>query len=186
LLGDCHRLLSSIPDNTVDLVLTDPPFGLPKVFDDPQKELPYSGIYCVKDGQVNLVSTDLDAPNGLAFSPDEKFLYVNNWNDTRKVILRYDVNPDCGLSNSQLFFDMTTATGRDALDGLKVDQQGNVYSTGPGGLWIISPGGKQLGLIKGPEDPHNMAWGDDDGKALYITALSGIYRMRMNIAGIRP
>jgi len=168
------------------LYFTDPPFGLPKVFDDPRKELPYSGVYCVKDGQVKLVSTDLDAPNGLAFSPDEKFLYVNNWNDKKKVILRYDVKPDCTLTNSTLFFDMTNAPGNDALDGLKVDQQGNVYSTGPGGLWIISPGGKQLGLIKGPEDPHNMAWGDDDGKTLYITALTGIYRIRMNVAGIRP
>ena len=168
------------------LYFTDPPFGLPKVFDDPRKELPYSGVYCVKDGRVKLVSTDLDAPNGLAFSPDEKFLYVNNWNDKKKVILRYDVKPDCTLTNSRLFFDMTNAPGNDALDGLKVDQQGNVYSTGPGGLWIISPGGKQLGLIKGPEDPHNMAWGDDDGKTLYITAVTGIYRIRMNIAGIRP
>lgn len=168
------------------LYFTDPPFGLPKVFDDPRKELPFSGVYCVKDGQVRLVSTDLDAPNGLAFSPDEKVLYVNNWNDTRKVILRYDVNQDCTLSNSRLFFDMTNAPGSDALDGLKVDQKGNVYSTGPGGLWIISPEGKQLGLIKGPEDPHNMAWGDDDGKTLYITALTGIYRIRVNIAGVRP
>lgn len=168
------------------LYFTDPPFGLPKVFDDPRKELPYSGVYCIKDGQVKLVSTDLDAPNGLALSPDEKRLYVNNWNDKRKVILRYDVNPDCTLSNSTLFFDMTNAPGDDALDGLKVDQQGNVYSTGPGGLWIISPEGKQLGLIKGPEDPHNMAWGDDDGKTLYIMALTGIYRLRLNISGVRP
>ena len=168
------------------LYFSDPPFGLPKVFDDPRKELPYSGIYCVKDGQVKLVSTDLDAPNGLALSPDEKTLYVNDWNDKRKVILRYDVNQDCTLSNSKLFFDMTNAPGSDALDGLKVDQIGNVYSTGPGGLWIISPEGKQLGLIKGPEDPHNMAWGDDDGKTLYITALTGIYRIKMNIAGVRP
>lgn len=168
------------------LFFTDPPFGLPKVFDDPRKELPYSGVYCVRDGQVTLVSTDLDAPNGLAFSPDEKFLYVNNWNDKRKVILRYDVNADCTLTNGRLFFDMTMAPGRDALDGLKVDQQGNVYSTGPGGLWIISPEGKQLGLIRGPEDPHNMAWGDDDDKTLYITALTGIYRIRLNIAGARP
>lgn len=168
------------------LYFTDPPFGLPKVFDDPRKELPYSGVYCVKDGQVKLVSIDLDAPNGLALSPDEKTLYVNNWNDKRKIILRYDVNPDCTLSNSTLFFDMTNAPGDDALDGLKVDQQGNVYSTGPGGLWIISPEGKQLGLIKGPEDPHNMAWGDDDGKTLYITALTGIYRIRLNIPGVRP
>ena len=168
------------------LYFTDPPFGLPNVFDDPRKELPYSGVYCVKDGQVTLVSTELDAPNGLAFSPDENFLYVNNWNDKKKVILRYDVQPDCTLTHSTLFFDMTDAPGNDALDGLKVDQQGNVYSTGPGGLWIISPGGKQLGLIKGPEDPHNMAWGDEDGKTLYITALTGIYRIRMNIAGVRP
>lgn len=168
------------------LYVTDPPFGLPKFFDDPGKELPYSGVYCVKDGQVKLVSTDLDAPNGLALSPDEKFLYVNNWNDKKKVILRYNVQPDCTLTNSTLFFDMTSAPGNDALDGLKVDQKGNVYSTGPGGLWIISPEGKQLGLIKGPEDPHNMAWGDDDSKTLYITALTSIYRIRMNVAGVRP
>ena len=168
------------------LYFTDPPFGLPKGFDDPRKELPYSGVYCVKEGQVKLVSTDLDAPNGLAFSPDEKFLFVNNWNAKRKIILRYEVKPDCTLTNGTLFFDMTNAPGNDALDGLKVDQQGNVYSTGPGGLWIISPEGKQLGLIKGPEDPHNMAWGDDDGKTLYLTALTGIYRIRLNIPGIRP
>ncbi|TKB73333.1 MAG: SMP-30/gluconolactonase/LRE family protein [Nitrospira sp.] len=168
------------------LYFTDPPFGLPKVFDDPRKELPYSGVYCVRDNQVKLVITDLDAPNGLALSPDEKTLYVNNWNDKRKVIQRYDVNHDCTLSEGRLFFDMTNEPGTDALDGLKVDQKGNVYSTGPGGLWIISPEGKQLGLIKGPEDPHNMAWGDDDGKTLYITALTGIYRIKMNIAGVRP
>lgn len=168
------------------LYFTDPPFGLPNVFNDPRKELPYSGVYCVKDGTVKLVSADLDAPNGLALSPDEKILYVNNWNETRKVILRYDVKPDCTLSNSRLFFDMTNAPGSDALDGLKVDQKGNIYSTGPGGLWIISPEGRQLGIIKGPEDPHNMAWGDDDGKTLYVTALTGIYRIRMNIPGVRP
>ncbi len=168
------------------LYFTDPPFGLPNVFDDPRKELPYSGVFCVKDGQVKLVSTDLDAPNGIALSPDEKTLYVNNWNDKKKVILRYDVNPDCSLSNGRLLFDMTHAPGDDALDGLKVDRSGNVYSTAPGGLWILSPEGKQLGLIKGPEDPHNMAWGDDDGKTLYITALTGLYRLRMNVAGVRP
>lgn len=168
------------------LYFTDPPFGLPQVFADPRKELPYSGVYCVKEHLVKLVSTDLDAPNGLALSPDERHLYVNNWNDNKKVILRYDVNPDCALSNGRLFLDLTSEPGADALDGLKVDQQGNVYSTGPGGLWIISPEGKPLGLIKGPENPHNMAWGDDDGKTLYITAESGIYRLRTNVAGIRP
>jgi gluconolactonase len=168
------------------LFFTDPPFGLPQTFNDLRKELPYSGVYCVKDGEVKLVSTDLDAPNGIALSPDEQTLYVNNWNDRRKVILRYDVSPDCTLANGRLFHDMTQAPGNDALDGLKVDQEGHVYSTGPGGLWILSPDGRQLGLIKGPEDPHNMAWGDDDGKALYITAQTGIYRIRMNVAGVRP
>ena len=72
------------------------------------------------------------------------------------------------------------------LNGLKVDQQGNIYSTGPGGLWVISPDGRQLVLIKAPEDPHNMAWGDDDGKTLYITALTSLYRIRMNVEGVRP
>ncbi|MEW6248266.1 MAG: SMP-30/gluconolactonase/LRE family protein [Nitrospirota bacterium] len=169
-----------------DLYFTDPPFGLPKAFDDPRKELPFSGVYCVKDGQVKLVSTDLDAPNGIALSPDETYLFVNNWNDKRKIIMRYEVRPDCSLSNGRVFFDMTNAPGEDALDGMKVDQRGNVYCTGPGGLWIISPEGKHLGTIKGPEDPHNMAWGDDDGKTLYVTALTGLYRIRLNISGIRP
>lgn len=168
------------------LYFTDPPFGLPDVFDDRRKELPFSGVYCVKDGLVKLVSTDLDAPNGIALSPDERHLYVNNWNDKKKVILRYDVNPDCTLANGQLFHDMTDAPGDEALDGLKVDRKGNVYSTGPGGLWILSPAGKRLGLVKGPEAPHNMAWGDDDGKTLYITALTGLYRLRLNVAGVRP
>lgn len=168
------------------LYFTDPPFGLPKVFEDPRKELAFSGVYCVKDGMMRLVGTDLDAPNGLALSPDEKLLYVNNWNDKKKVILRYDVNPDCTLGKGTLFFDMTGAPGDDALDGLKVDQMGNVYSTGPGGLWVISPEGTLLGLIKGPEEPHNMAWGDDDGKTLYITAVTGLYRLRLNVAGAGP
>jgi len=168
------------------LYFTDPPFGLPKVFDDPGKELPYSGVYCVKDGQVKLVSTDLDAPNGLAFSPDERILYVNNWNDKRKIILRYDVSEDCTLSNSRLFYDMTDAPGNDALDGLKVDRQGNVYSTGPGGLWIISPEAKHLGTIRMPELPANFAWGDEDGRTLYMTARTSLYRVRLGIPGIRP
>jgi gluconolactonase len=168
------------------LYFTDPPFGLPKVYDDPGKELPYSGVFCLLDGQLKRVSIDLSGPNGLAFSPDEKYLYVDNWDPKKKVVMRYEVQPDCTLSNGKVFFDMTNEPGEDALDGLKVDRQGNVYVTGPGGLWIISPDGKPLGIIKGPEDPHNMAWGDEDGKTLYITAQTGIYRIRLNIPGIRP
>lgn len=168
------------------LYFTDPPFGLPKVFGDPRKELPFSGVYRVANGKIDLVTDDLDAPNGIAFSTDERFLYVNNWNEKKKVIMRYDVQPDGRLSNGRVFFDMTTAPGEDALDGMKVDMKGNVYCTGPGGLWIISPEGRHLGTITFPENPHNLAWGDDDGKTLYITAVSGIYKIRTHVAGVRP
>jgi len=168
------------------LYFTDPPFGLPKVFDDPRKELPFSGVYRVADGKVQLVASDLDAPNGLAFSPDEKYLYVDNWNEKKKIVMRYPVLPDGSLGKGTVFFDMTFVPGETALDGLKVDQQGNVYVCGPGGIWVLSPEGKHLGILTTPEEAHNMAWGDDDGKTLYVTALSSIYRIRTNVAGIRP
>ena len=168
------------------LYFTDPPFGLPKVFDDPHKELAFSGVFMVKDGKVTLVSKDLNGPNGLAFSPDEKYLYVGNWDMNKKIVMRYPVRPDGILENGELFFDMTTSPGEDAIDGMKIDRAGNLYVTGPGGVWILSTEGKHLGTIKGPEQPHNLAWGDDDGKTLYITALSSIYRIRLNVEGIRP
>jgi gluconolactonase len=168
------------------LYFTDPPFGLPKFFDDPHKELPFSGVYCLINGNLMLVSKDLSGPNGLAFSPDEKYLYVGNWDEKKKVVMRYEVNKDGTLSNSQVFYDMTSAPGEDAIDGIKVDQQGNVYVSGPGGLWILSSTGKHLGTIKGPEQPHNLAWGDEDGKTLYLAAQTSIYRIRLNVSGIRP
>src|SRR6266704_1376170 len=170
------------------LYFTDPPFGLPKFFDDPRKELPYSGVFRVSpDGkQVQLLTTDLKGPNGLAFSPDEKYFYVDDWDTEKKIIMRYEVNSDGTLSNGKVFFDMTSAEGEDALDGMKVDQKGNLYVSGPGGLWIISAEGKHLGTIVGPEHPHNFAWGDDDGKTLYLCARSGLYRVRLNVPGIRP
>ena len=89
-------------------------------------------------------------------------------------------------SNGQVFFDLTSAPGEDAIDGLKVDQLGNVYVSGPGGIWILSRAGKHLGTIIAPMHPHNFAWGDEDGKSLYLCARSGLYRMRLNIPGIRP
>jgi gluconolactonase len=170
------------------LYFTDPPFGLPKFFDDPRKELPYSGVYRVSpDGKnVQLLTSELTGPNGLAFSPDEKYFYVDNWDDKKKIIMRYEVSHDGTLSNGKVFFDMTSAEGEDALDGIKIDQKGNLYVSGPGGLWIISPDGKHLGTIIGPEHPHNFAWGDDDGKTLYLCAKTGLYRVRLNIPGIRP
>ena len=170
------------------LYFTDPPFGLPKFFQDPRKELPYSGVFRVSpDGkQLQLLTTELTGPNGLAFSPDEKYFYVDNWDEKKKIIMRYEVNSDGTLSNGKVFFDMTSTPGEDALDGMKIDQKGNLYVSGPGGLWIISPEGKHLGTVFGPEHPHNMAWGDDDGKTLYLCAKTGLYRIHLNIAGIRP
>jgi gluconolactonase len=165
------------------LYFTDPPFGLPKFFDDPRKELAFSGVYCLIHGELKLVSTDLSGPNGLAFSPDEKYLYVDNWDEKNKVILRYDVQPDGTLSNKKIFFDATNNPGEDAWDGLKVDQQGNVYASGPDGLWILSPEGKHLGTIVGPEHPHNLAWGESNHKTLYLAAQTGLYRITVNIPG---
>jgi gluconolactonase len=168
------------------LFLTDPPFGLPKFFDDPRKELNFSGIYSIYKGKLQLISTDFTGPNGIAFSPDEKYLYVGNWDEKKKVVMRYEVNGDGTLRNGKLFFDMTAAPGEDALDGIKVDQKGNLYVSGPGGLWIISPAGAHLGTVIAPKHIHNMAWGDEDGKTLYLCARSGLYRMRLNVAGGRP
>ncbi|WP_373539759.1 SMP-30/gluconolactonase/LRE family protein [Chamaesiphon sp.] len=168
------------------LFFTDPPFGLPKGFDDPRKELPYSGVYCLKDGNLNLLTTELTGPNGIAFSPDEKYLYVGNWDEKKKVVMRYAIDANCRISDGKVFYDMTKAPGEDAIDGIKVDRQGNLYVSGPGGLWILSPTGKHLGTIVGTEHPHNLAWGDADGKTLYLAAETSIYRIRLNIPGIHP
>ncbi|HSE89119.1 MAG TPA: SMP-30/gluconolactonase/LRE family protein [Candidatus Binatia bacterium] len=168
------------------LFITDPPFGLPKFSDDPRKELPFSGVFALYKGQLKLVSADLKGPNGIAFSPDEKYLYVGNWDPEKKVVMRYDVNADATLSNGKVFFDMTSAPGEDAIDGIKVDLQGNLYVSGPGGLWIISSSGKHLGTIIAPKHPHNLAWGGADGKTLYLAAQGNLYLMPLKIPGIRP
>ena len=168
------------------LFFTDPPFGLPKFFDDPRKELAFSGVYSIHKGKVQLISRDFTGPNGIAFSPDEKYLYVGNWDEKKKVVMRYEVTADGRLENGRLFFDLTSAKGEDAIDGIKVDQAGNLYVSGPGGLWVISPEEKHLGTIVAPQHVHNMAWGDEDGKTLYLCARSGLYKMRLNIAGVRP
>ena len=168
------------------LYFTDPPFGLPKAFDDPRKELPFSGVYLVRDGHVMLATKDLSGPNGIAFSPDERYLYLSNWDLTRKVLMRYEVAADGTLSNGKVFHDFTRLAEPVALDGIKVDERGNVYVSAPGGIWILSPEGKALGRIVPPEHDANFAWGDADGKALYLTASTGLYRIRLTVAGIRP
>jgi gluconolactonase len=165
------------------LFFTDPPFGLPKVFDDPRKELPFSGIYMLHNGMLRTIATDLTGPNGIALSPDERFLYVGNWDDARKVVMRYEATPDGSYGNGRVLFDMTAAPGEDAIDGIKVDAQGHLYVSGPGGLWILSPDGRHLGTIVAPRHIHNMAWGDADRQTLYLCARDRLYRIRLNVAG---
>jgi gluconolactonase len=168
------------------LYFTDPPFGLPGVFDDPDKELPFSGVFRARDGVVSLVDDTLAGPNGIAFSPDERCLYVGNWDPERKVVVRYEVEPSGATSPGEVLFDMTGAPGDDAIDGVKVDREGNLYVCGPGGIWLLSADGEHLGTLELPEDPHKLAWGDDDARGLYVTALSSVYRMRLSIPGVRP
>jgi len=168
------------------LYFTDPPFGLPGTFQDPRKELPFSGVYLVKDGKVTLLTKELSGPNGIAFSPDEKYLYVDNWDLQRKVLMRYPVNPDGSLGPGRVFHDFTSEREPVALDGIKVDVEGNVYVSAPGGVWILSPAGKALGRIIPPEHDANFAFGDNDSRSLYLTASTGLYRLRVGIQGIRP
>jgi gluconolactonase len=162
------------------LFFTDPPFGLPEVFDDQKKELPFSGVFAARDGEITLVTAELTGPNGLAFSPDERFLYVGDWDLQHKAVMRYRLDEQCRAVSSEVLFDMTDAPGDDAIDGLKVDPEGNVYVCGPGGIWLLSPDGVHLGTIRLPEAPHNLAWGDSDRRTLYVTALSSVYRIRLN------
>lgn len=168
------------------LFFTDPNFGLPKFASDPRKELPHAGVYSLYKGKLQLVTKEFTGPNGIALSPDEKYLYVGNWDDGRKVVYRYELQADGTVRNGKLFFDFTPIKGEDAIDGVKVDTAGNVYVSAPGGLHILSSTGKHLGTIVTPQHVHNMAWGDDDGKTLYLAARTGLYRMRLNIAGVRP
>jgi len=169
------------------LFFSDPPFGLPRLHADPRRGLDFSGVFAWREGgELRLASRDLEGPNGLAFSPDERFLYVTNWDPKRKVVMRYEVGADGSLSQGRVFFDMTGAPGEEALDGVKLDQAGNLYVSGPGGIWILSPQALHLGTLRGPRLPANFAWGDEDGRSLYLTARSALYRIRLGIPGIRP
>jgi len=167
------------------LYFTDPPYGLPKGDEDPGKELTLNGVYRLKGDRLLAVATDLNRPNGLAFSPDERTLYVANSDLERKIWMAYPVHPDGTLGKGRVFFDVTVQKEPGLPDGMKVDQRGNLYCTSPGGVWIFSPAGKHLGTIKPAEVPANCHWGDD-GKTLYMTAQTGLYRIRLNVAGIRP
>jgi gluconolactonase len=164
------------------LYFTDPPYGLAGQDQDPKKELKFNGVYRFTKGKLQLLVRDMTRPNGIALSPDEKVLYVANSDEKRKIWMRYDVRPDGTLANGKVFFDATSHPDPGLPDGMKVDVNGNVYATGPGGVWILSPDGKHLGTIKPDETPANCAWGDD-GKTLYITAITSLYRIRLNAEG---
>ncbi len=179
------------------LYFTDPPYGLRTQGDkDPEKEQSVNGVYRLPgaashaagappdNSKLQLLITDLPRPNGLAFSPDEKTLYVND-SGARKW-MRYQVQPDGSLTAAKLIADASSDPREGAPDGMKVDRSGNLYSTGPGGLWIFSPEGKHIGTILLPEKAGNLAWGDDDSKSLFITASSSLYRVRVKIAGLKP
>jgi gluconolactonase len=181
------------------LYFTDPPYGLPTQRDsDPQKELGFNGVFRVRDAvahkagappdesKLELIIKDLTWPNGIAFSPDEKYLYIAVSDPQHKVWMRYDVKPDGTVENGNVFYDATSAPGDGGPDGIKVDRKGNLYGAGPGGVWVFSPEGKHLGTFKIPERVANLNWGDADGRMLYITASSSLYRIHLKIPGVRP
>src|SRR5947208_6255887 len=149
---------------------------------DPRKELDFGGVYMLRNGKVSLVINDIPNTNGLAFSPDEKYLYANGSRD--KFVKRYEVQPDGTLTNGMMFIDISQDPTPGITDGLRVDIKGNLYETAAGGVWIISPEGKHLGTILTPELAANVEFGDADRKTLYIAARTSIYKIRLNTPGI--
>lgn len=162
------------------IYFTDPPYGIRPE----EQEQPFNGVYRIsKEGALTLLVSDFDRPNGLAFSPDEKYLYIA---DTARAHIRvFEVKPDGTLGRGRVFAEMKSQEPG-AADGMKVDKEGNLYATGPGGVWVFSPSGEHLGTIKMPEVTANCAFGDRDGRTLYMTASKGLYRIRLRIPGIRP
>jgi gluconolactonase len=168
-----------------DLYFTDPPFGLPKSFDDPRKELPFQGVYRYsKDGKLTLLTKDIKAPNGIAFSPDEKKLYVSNADPSNAVWMVYDVGPDGHVVNGRVLFNATASTKskKGVPDGMKVDREGNLFAAGPGGIYVIGPDGAHLGSIETGVPTGNVAWGED-GSTLFITSNTNVYRLKLTTKG---
>ncbi|MFP3896836.1 MAG: SMP-30/gluconolactonase/LRE family protein [Anaerolineales bacterium] len=158
---------------------TDPPYGV----DPEERELAFSGVYRIPPdgGDLELLMDDFERPNGLAFSPDERILYVDDtW---RRHIRAFDVADDGGLSSGRVFAEMPSDM-EGGPDGMKVDVEGNIYSTGPGGLWIYQPDGHLVGTIMGPHPPANLAFGGPERKTLYLTARTSLYRLTTRIAGM--
>lgn len=150
---------------------------------DPDKGLDFAGVFMWKNDKITLAIKDIPTPNGLAFSPDEKYLYANG--SQNKYVRRYEVQADDTLTNSEMFIDMSADKATGITDGMKVDSKGNLYESGPRGIWIVSPEGKHLGTILTPEYVANLCFGDRDNKTLYIAARTGVYKIRVSIPGIR-
>ncbi|MBS1826069.1 MAG: SMP-30/gluconolactonase/LRE family protein [Acidobacteria bacterium] len=161
------------------MYFTDPPYGLEGQDKSPQKEIPFNGVYLLKDGKVSVQWKELSRPNGIALSPDEKKLYVANSDGARKIWMVFDVARDGALSNGKVFADLTERKEPGGPDGMKVDRKGNLFVTGPGGIWIFSPAGKALGRIKPAEVPANCGFGGKDGKTLFMTARTGLYSVKV-------
>jgi len=167
------------------IYFTDPPYGLTAEFGNlGEQELPFQGVYRLSaDGKtLTLLVDDFDKPNGLAFSPDESLLYID---DTDRAHVRvFDVKPDGTITSGRIFVELK-GTEPGAVDGMKIDSEGNAYVTGPGGISIFDPSGKKLGRIDVPEVAANIAWGDKDWKTLFITGSTSLYRIRLSIQGIK-
>ena len=162
------------------IYFTDPPYGVEDLGLEP--DLDFRGVFMITtDGALHLLVDDFDRPNGLAFSPDEKTLYIDD--SRRRHVRAFTVSADGALADSRLWTDMNSPDAG-SPDGMKVDRNGNVYCTGPGGVWVMNPAGHVLGRIIGDEQPANLAWGDDDWSTLYVTARTSLYRIRLNTTGI--
>lgn len=162
------------------IYFTDPPYGLPQHTEG--KELPFNGVFRVAPtGEMTLLADTFERPNGLAFSPDESVLYVDD--SARRHIRAFDVRADGSLGNDRIFLDMASPD-QGSPDGMKVDVDGNVFSTGPGGIWVARASGELLGRIILPEQPANLAWGGEDWRTLFATARTGLYRIACRTQGI--
>ncbi len=159
------------------IYFSDPPYGIR----EEQKELPFQGVYRISpDGKLTLLAQDFDRPNGIALSPDEKTLYVDD--SARLHVRAFDVAPDGSISHGRILAELKSAR-QGVPDGMKVDRKGNLYVTGPGGVWVFDKRGKHLGTILMSELPANCGWGDADYRTLYLTARTGLYRIRLKIPG---
>jgi gluconolactonase len=168
-----------------DIYFTDPPYGLEGLNKSPLKEIEWNGVYRVtKDGKVSLLAKEITFPNGIAFSPDEKILYVAVSDSAKPHIMAYDVQANGGIANGRVFFDATPLKQRKgACDGMKVDAKGNLFATGPGGVLVISPVGKHLGTLLTNQATGNCCFGGADGSELYITADMFLCRVKTKTKG---